>query len=164
MEKSNNNQNIEESRDQVNPLELEIEYITSERASIILKTKIHSSLDIKRAASTIYQTVSELENCEIAKFIQNACYEKSGFYYPIDKTTAKMERLLVTIAANYPQHVSINLLSNELAMDKKTISAYVTSANNWTSQYLHIENDSDISVTSAGLRIALEKTKNKPAQ
>lgn len=140
---------------------LEIEYIGEKNASIRVTANIQSYSDITKAASTLWSAASELEKCEIAKSLQEICYEKSGFYFPIDTSSAKMERLLVTIAANYPNTVGMGLVCSELGMDKKTVSAYITSANNWTSQYLYIENDTNIRVTTAGLRTAVEKTKTQ---
>lgn len=131
------------NREEDTPVErnpaVEISRSIDESTSIRVRFLARHADDSAKAAVLLYDTERQMSAARAVSEIRGICIRKSGLYYPTNRETSKMELMMLSIAANYPEGLSLDDIVSELGIERKAAHAYITSGNNWTSQYLYLD-------------------------
>ena len=105
--------------------------------SIVLNFLVEEKHDIALAAILLSEMENEIILARYVTQVRQKCIKKQDVYLYPHKITSKMEQLLLTVVANHPFGVAMEFIKGNLNLANKTASAYVSSSNNWTSEYLY---------------------------
>lgn len=123
-------------------LSFEIHFKEDETTSIV--AKFFSSSDTMDALDEIDKIRSIRQMKESILKIREICSTDDGrIYYPsLGIELPKARWLAVAAAASYPKGIPIDMVVEKGSLDRKSIAAYCTSANNPTSDFLTVIEDS----------------------
>ena len=117
--------------------------------TIIVKFQAVNHEEVAKGAVLLIDAEHELFLAEVVAKVRRTCTRRCELYFS-SSNSSKMERMLLTVIANYPQGLTLDELTIGINIGRKAASAYVTSANNWTSKYLYLDGN-NIKVTAGGI-------------
>lgn len=94
--------------------------------------------DLTRNAFLLAETEDKLVLSRAVTNLRKSCVKKGDAFFCRD-IESKMERMMASVAANYPSGLTLDSIVSELAIDRKAARAYMTSANNASSRYLYLD-------------------------
>lgn len=137
-------------------LVVEISKVTDENTSISVRFVAIDADDSAKAAVLLYDTERQMTAAKKVAEIREICVRKRGVYYPASRNASKMELMMLSVAANYPEGLLLDSIVSELDIERKAAHAYITSENNWTSQYLYLD-EKKVKSKESGLSFILKR-------
>lgn len=129
----------------------EVEITGSSDGAISIRVTIYPDLghSLTDAAQWFAEAELKANVGRVVRDIRRLCVWKDAKYFFKD-SDSKMERMMASVAANYPRGLTLDDITNELELTRKAARAYMTSANNATSRYLYLD-ETHVKTTEYGI-------------
>lgn len=104
-------------------------------------TRDSSQACITEMAALIRFIRKKISLADLASVVRRRCNLHKDYFIFTEEDTSKMESLLTSVVANYPSSLKFDNIETHYGIKPKAARAYATSSNNWTSEYMHIDEE-----------------------